>query len=172
MGARKADDTEARFGTMLKTSWTALKGLAPSLKDIELRVFSLRKMDKARTKVVFHRNYSAQRLADAAKEWQQGCANIPVIRMKAWGEEKGKTVLAEPETPFPLQIADCLNRVWKLDGTSQERSQIHSQISGIELLLDESAALRQVPHLLAVALQNGKGLFLSLGNMLHRNEIS
>jgi hypothetical protein len=48
-----------------------LNGLGKPLKEIELRVFSFRKMDKARTKVVFHRNYSAQRLADAAKEWQQ-----------------------------------------------------------------------------------------------------
>ena len=150
---------------------TSLKGLSLSLKDIELRVFSLRKMDKARTKVVFHRNYSAQRLADAAREWQRGCANIPPIRMRAWGEEKGKTILAEPETPFPLQISDCLNRVWRLDGTSADKVKSVPKSSGIELLLDESAALHQAPHLLAVALQNGKGLFLSLGNTLHRNEV-
>jgi hypothetical protein len=128
-------------------------------------------MDKARTKVVFHRNYSAQRLADAAKEWQQGCANIPPIRMMVWGEEKGKAILAEPETPFPLQISDCLNRVWRLDGTSGDEVNSIPKSSGIELLLDESAAPQQAPHLLAVALQNGRGLFLSLGNILHRNEV-
>jgi hypothetical protein len=168
-GARKADDTEARFENYAKEVVDCLKGMAPSLKDIELRVFSLRKMDKARTKVVFHRNYSAQRLADAANEWQQGCANIPAIRIKVWGKEKGKAILVEPETPFPLQIAGCLNRIWKLDGTSQSEVKSIPNTAGIELLLDESAAQRQVPHLITVALQNGKGLFLSLGNTLHRN---
>lgn len=170
-GARKQDDTEARFENYAKEVVNCLQGLSPSLKDIELRVFSLRKMDKARTKVVFHRNYSAQRLADAAKEWQQGCANIPPIRMIVWGEEKGRTILAEPETPFPLQISECLGRVWRLDGTSRDEVNSISKSSGIELLLNESAARQQVPHLLAVTLQNGKGLFFSLGNTLHRNEV-
>lgn len=170
LGARKTDDTEARFENYAKDVVDCLNGLGRSLKEIELRVFSLRKMDKARTKVVFHRNYSAQRLADAAKEWQQGCANIPVIRIKSWGDEKGETILAEPETPFPLQIADCLNRVWKQDGTSKCEVKSISKSAGIELMLNESAALRQVPHLLNVALRNSKGLFLSLGDSLHRNE--
>jgi hypothetical protein len=172
-GARKTDDTETRFENYAKDVVDCLQGLAPSLKDIELRVFSLRKMDNtsAKTKVVFHRNYSAQRLADTAKEWRHGCANIPVIRIKAWGDEKGKTILAETKTPFPLQIADCLNRVWKLDGTSQNVVKSIPNSDGIELLLDESAARRQVPHLLTVTLQNGKGLFLSLGNSLHRDEV-
>jgi hypothetical protein len=170
-GARKQDDTEARFAQYAEDVVTCLKGISPSLKDVELRVFSLRKMDKARTKVIFHRNYSAQRLADAAREWQQGCANIPTIQIKAWGEEKGSVILTEPETPFPLQISDCLNRVWRQDGTSGDEVNSIPRSRGIELLLDQSASSRQLPHLLAVALQNSKGLFLSLGNMLHRNEV-
>ncbi len=171
LGARRSDDTEARFENYAKDVVDCLKGLAPSNKEIELRVFSLRKMDTARTKVVFHRNYSAQRLGEAAREWQQGCANTPVIRMRSWGMEKGKIILAEPETPFPLQIAECLNRVWGLDGTSKCEVKTIPKSAGIELLLDKSANLRQVPHLLNVALQNGKGLFLSLGNSLHSNDV-
>jgi hypothetical protein len=169
-GARKADDTEARFENYASDVVNCLKGMEPPLKDIELHVFSLRKMDKARTKVVFHRNYSAQKLADAAREWEQGCSNIPIIRMKTWGKEKGKFIFAEPMTPFPLQIADCLNRIWKLDGTSQSEVQSISNTAGIELLLDESRAQGQVPHLLNVAIQNAKGLFISLGNALHSTE--
>ena len=171
LGARKTDDAEARFENCAKDVVDCLKGLAPSLKEVELRVFSLRKMDKARTKVVFHRNYSAQRLADAAKEWEQGCENVPDVRMKAWGREKGEIIRVESETPFPLQIAECLNRVWKLDGTTKTEIKAIPKSTGIELLLDEAAIQRQVPHLLAVTLQNGKGLYLSLGNNLHRNEV-
>lgn len=170
-GARKADDSESRFENYAKDVINCLTGLAPSLKDIELRVFSLRKMDKARTKIVFQRNYSAQRLAEAASQWQQGCANIPGIRMKAWGEEKGKTILTEPKIPFPLQIADCLNRVWKLDGTSKNEVRSLSKSAGIELLLDQTSSTRFIPYLLNLALQNGRGLFLSMGNTLHRNEV-
>jgi len=168
-GARKTDDIEARFETYAKDVVDCLKGLTPFLKDVDLRVFSLRKMDKARTKVLFHRNYSAQRMADAATEWQIGCVNVPLIQIKVWGKEKGEIFNAKPETPFPLQIAGCLNRVWKLDGTSPSEVKTIPNTAGIELLLDETIALRQVPHLLTAAIRNGKGMFLSLGNSLHRN---
>ncbi|MFZ4439894.1 MAG: hypothetical protein ACOYOS_15820 [Syntrophales bacterium] len=170
-GARRTDDSEARFENYAKDVVDCLQGMTTSLRDIDLRVFSLRKMDKARTKVVFHRNYSAQRLADAAKEWQKGCANIPDIRIRSWGEEKGKTIIADLLTPFPLQIADCLNRVWKLNGTTKTEVNAIAKSTGIELLLDETIAQRQAPHLLAVALQNGKCMFLSLGNSLHRDDV-
>jgi len=186
LGARKVDDTEARFENYAKDVVNCLKGIGPTLKEIELRVFSLRKMDNAsaKTKVVFHRNYSAQRLAETAKEWQQGCANIPSIWIRSWGEEKGKTVVADPVTPFPLQIAECLNLVWKMEGSvkSDKKTvkkgnstpypvQAIPKTAGIELMLDEVAVQRQASHLLTVTLQNGKGLFLSLGNSLHRDEV-
>jgi hypothetical protein len=183
-GASKSDDSEARFENYAKDVVDCLKGLSTSLKDVQLQVFSLRKMDTARTKVLFHRNYSAQRLADAAKEWQQGCSNIPDIRIRSWGEEKGKTVVADPVTPFPLQIAECLNLVWKMEGSVKSDKkpvkkgnstpypfQAIPKTAGIELMLDEVAVQRQAPHLLTVTLQNGKGLFLSLGNSLHRDEV-
>ena len=171
LGAKKADDSEARFAKYAKDVVDSLTGLAPSLKDIELRVFSLRKMDKARTKVVFHRNYSAQRLADAAAEWQDGSDNIPTIRIKTWGAKKGEVIQSEVETPFPLQIADCLNRVWKIDGTTQSEVKIIDKSVGIELLLDETSTQRMVPHLLAVAIQNSKGLFFALGQSMHGGDV-
>lgn len=170
LGAHKADDSGARFENYAEDVISCLKGVKPNLKDVELRIFSLRKMDKARTKVVFHRNYTAQRLADAAIEWQQGCANVPSIEFRTWGHEKGKTIEARAETPFPLQIAECLNRVWKLDGTSKSEVMAIIKSAGIELLLDESVSKRHVPHLLSVALQNGKNLFISMGNAMHRND--
>ncbi|MCF8053805.1 MAG: hypothetical protein K9K75_01065 [Deltaproteobacteria bacterium] len=170
LGARKADDNQARFENYASDVITCLTGTNKPLKEIQLRVFSIRKMDKARTKVVFYRNYSAQRLADAAREWQTGCANIPAIQVKTWGEQKGQVLSAEPATPFPLQIAECLNQVWKLDGTSSGDVQSIQMSAGIELLLDESATRRLVPHMLNLTIQNGKGLFCSLGNSQHRGE--
>jgi hypothetical protein len=171
LGARKMDDSEARFENYAKDVVDCLKGLAPSLKEIDLRVFSLRKMDKARTKVVFHRNYSAQRLEDAAREWQQGCDNIPAIQIKTWGKEKGEIILSGPKTPFPLQIAECLSRVWKQDGTTQCEIKGTPKSVGIELLLDGDVIQSMVLHWLAVALQNGEGLFLSMGDIMHRKDV-
>jgi len=184
LGTQAADDKEARFENYARDVITCLGGTAPLLKEIEIRIFSLRKMDKARTKVVFHRHYSAQRLADAANDWQMGCGNIPDIRLLSWGNEKGKFLPCVPIVPFPLQIAECLNLVWKMEGSAKQvkkkvrpddsepyQFQAVPKTAGIELLLDASAPKRLVPHLLSIVLSNGIGLFLSLGNSLHRGDI-
>lgn len=169
-GARKSDDMEARFANAAKNVINELRGITSDLKILELRLFAIKKMDKARTKVVFQHNYSAQRLVEAAQEWEMGCANIPVVRILTWGDAKGEWVAAAPIIPFPLQISHCLNRVWKKDGTTECESYVISRTQGIELLLDEQPK-RFIPHLLNIALQNGQGLFLHIGHTQHRGEI-
>lgn len=170
LGATKTDDRAARFEEYAKEVIAGLRGMAKPMKEIDLQIFSLRLMDKARTKVVFHRNYTAQRLADAAAEWQAGCRNIPNILWHIRGEEKGKWIDCQPDTPFPLQIAKCLNQVWKFDGTTNKAiSKISSSI-GIELLLDEQVSTRQIPYLLTSALQNGRGLLVGMGNINHMHK--
>ena len=169
-GAKKIDDTEDRFAIAAKNVIEALKGIARDLNALELRVFSLKKMDQGRTKVVFYRNYSAQRLVEAARDWESGCANIPAMIFKTWGEEKGKIDIIQPQVPFPLQIGKCLNRVWKYDGTTEYETPTITQTQGIELLLDEQPT-RFVPHLLSVQLRNSQGLFLSLGSMNHQGKV-
>jgi hypothetical protein len=169
-GAKKADDTEDRFANAAQNVIRSLHGISKDLNALELRVFALKKMDKARTKVVFYRNYYAQRLVDAARDWEIGCENIPSIIFRTWGEEKGKIDEVEPQVPFPLQIARCLNRVWKQDGTTECETPVIPHAQGIELLLDEQP-IRFVPHLLSVLLRNSQGLFLSLGNATNKGEI-
>lgn len=169
-GAQKSDDTEARFSNAAKDVIDGLKAAANDLRNIEIRVFSLKKMDKARTKVVFHRNYTAQRLLDASQEWEAGCANIPDISIRVWGEQKGQWEFTELRTPFPLQVPKCLNRIWKQDGTTECEAPLVAPSEGINLLLDEQPE-RFAPHLLAVFLQNAKGLLLSLGDVLSLGEI-
>ncbi|MBN2039372.1 MAG: hypothetical protein JW864_04985 [Spirochaetes bacterium] len=169
-GSHKSNNTEARFADAAQDVIKGLKGISKDLKNLHLNVFSLKKMDKARTKVVFYRNYSAQRLADAANEWQAGCENIPDISIRAWTDKKGEWDTHKPVTPYPLQIAKCLNRVWKIDGTTECETPVIANSRGIELLLEEQSEIF-VPHLLTVLLQNSKGLLLFLGGALNRNEI-
>jgi hypothetical protein len=169
LGAQKEGDKSARFAEYAKDVIGQLKGINKDLQQVELHVFALRKMDKARTKVVFHRNYSAERLETSAADWQTGCNNLPPIRIRAWGEKKGEAITAEPETPFPLQVAGCLNRVWQMDGSTKCEVTAISITAGVDLLLDEKPS-RHVPRLLSIAIQNGKGLFLSLGDAMHKGD--
>lgn len=169
-GARKSNDSEARFANAAEDTIQRLKGISNDLRNLNLNIFSLKKMDKARTKVVFHRNYTAQRLADAAKDWQVGCINIPEIKIRAWGEQKGEWKIFNPVVPYPLQISHCLNRVWKLDGTTECENSVVSSTCGIELLLEEHTE-RFSPHLLTILLQNSKGVLLYLGNSQNKNDV-
>jgi hypothetical protein len=171
-GVRSNDDfvNMARFSNMAKDVIQSLKGTAPSLKEIEINLFALKSMDKARKKVVYNRTYTAQRLSDAIQEWEDGGRNIPKISIKGWGEKKGELLIMEPGIPFPLQIAFCLQRVWKLDGSTECEVPVVPNTVGIELLLDPGSQ-RLVPHLLSIALQNANGLFISMGRSINRNEI-
>lgn len=169
-GAKKPEISEARFANAAKDVITALRGISNDLNNLELRVFSLKKMDKARTKVVFHRNYTAQRLIEAAKDWQDGADNVPEVTLCVWGESKGEILTLKTETPFPLQIANVLNRVWKIDGTSECTTQIVQYSQGIELLLDKYPE-RFVPYLLSVSLKNNLGALLFLGSKINKNEV-
>ena len=169
-GARKNDDSEARFVNVAKSVIQGLQGITNDLKNLELRVFALKKMDTARSKIVFHRNYSAQRLVGAAQEWENGCDNIPYVCIRVWGDEKGKWTDAKPVIPFPLQVSQCLNRIWKKDGKTACEAPVVAHSLGIELLLDEQPK-RFVPYLLTIALQNTKELILSVAQAQHKKEI-
>jgi len=169
-GASKSDDSEARFANAAQDVIKGLQGITKDLRNLNLNLFSLKKMDKARTKVVFHRNYSAQRLVDAAEEWQKGCANIPDLHIRVWGKTKGEWHAAEPVIPYPLQISNCLNRVWKMDGSTECETPAIIRTQGVELLLEEHTE-RFTPYLLSVLLQNSKGLLLFLGSSQNKGEI-
>lgn len=173
-GARKSNDSEARFANAAKDVIIGLSAIVNDLRNLELRVFSLRKMDKARTKIVFHRNYSAQRLVDAASDWQEGCGNVPNICIQMWGEEKGATRKADLEIPYPLDIARILNHVWKFDGKKNslicDYTPILQPSCGIELLLEEDGR-QKANSLLTMLLQNSKQLLLHLGDAITRNRV-
>ncbi|OGS25053.1 MAG: hypothetical protein A2314_01970 [Elusimicrobia bacterium RIFOXYB2_FULL_50_12] len=170
---KRSDDNnveDARFANAAKNVIHCLRGITNDLTTLELRVFALKKMDKARTKVVFYRNYTAQRLTEGADEWEKGCTNIPDISIRTWGEKKGEYNFLAPVIPYPMEVSECLNRIWRQDGITISQASVVARVQGIELLLDEQSE-RFVPHLLAISIQHGKGLLMMLGHTHSRNEI-
>ncbi len=163
-GPSSEEDKDARFEEYARQAISALQAIQTDLSDVQLQIFSLRKMDKARTKVVFYRNYSAQRLQVAAAEWTDGCQNIPERALWAWGEKKGEAILQSPRSIFPLEVARCINRVWKMDGTSDTTTELSPSV-GLELLLASPMPHGLVAHLLCLTLKNTRSLLL-LGDQL------
>jgi hypothetical protein len=161
---------EASFQHLAKEVVDSLQGIAQNLNKVTMHVFALRKMDKARTKVVFHRNVTAQRLKERAETWQRGCSNLPPLHFRDWGEKKGELLWLAPQTPTPLEIADCLNRIWRMDGSTVSEVRTLDRTIGIDLLIGNLGP-EVLAFLLRQALNNTQGLLLALGQANHRKEV-
>lgn len=167
--SRDAIDVES-FSDLAKQVIRCLQGITPDLNQIELEFFALRKMDKARTKVVFHRNLTAQRLKERTEIWQKGSENIPFIRFREWGAQKGEAIWNTPITPKPLNVAQSINRVWKMDGSSVAEVQVLEKTSGIDLLIRDQPS-GMLAYIMRQALSNTKGLICTLGQATHCGKV-
>lgn len=122
-----------------------------------IHVFILRKLDKARTKIVYTRQTDAYEIERCSEAWTIGCAeNLPEFPF------------GKPPTPFPSEVADILNRFWKQDGTLiPGKLKPVPLYYGMELLLEPSVpADSDLRRLCSQALSLGG----FLGNLSARKE--
>ena len=150
--------TVARFEQIAKDFVETLKRVPPKDMPEDLQIFSIRKMDKARSKVVFTRNCTTEWFIRSAEKWQKGCKNIPDI----W--------FFGNLTPFPLQVARIVNNVWKQDGklanTGKTTVKRMHYYQGMELLLDPDQESR-IQYYLEILLSHSSGLVKYAGNLQH-----
>ncbi len=168
----KVEEQTTKFVDCAKAVTSALRAIQHPLKEVEIRVFGLRKMDKARTQVSCNQQYTAERLITAAEEWQNDCGNVPSIKIKQWGNEKGKPEWFDLETPFPFEVISSLNTVWPCSGKTPTRVRTFSSVEGIGLLLYEQTRLNPLAkRALHVAVINGSGLLISIGHSQHQGRV-
>lgn len=88
--------------------------------------FVLRKLDKARTKVVYTYNISPAEIEHRSELWSLGCRNLPVF------------VFGQPATLFPMDVSDILNLIWRQDGNpSTDKFKPVPRYYGMRLLFGE-----------------------------------
>jgi hypothetical protein len=161
--------TPEKFESIATDVIQSLKGITSTNKPENVQIFAIRKMDKARSKVVYYRNYDTDRIIRSAKIWQKACANIPSISFRGWPQkltENMKPDIFKPEIPMPLQVAKITNKIWKMTGTIAGEVKKIKYYQGLELLL-ENKPLEIESYLLGTLLANITGLILYLGNCLH-----
>lgn len=94
--------------------------------------------NSGRTKVVYTRQTDPDELERASEAWTLGCTNLPRFPFGA------------PEVPYPLDIADTLNCLWKQNGEFvTNRFKPVSQYHGMELLMEPAMPVCSDLHLLA-----------------------
>ena len=90
-----------------------------------IRIFILRKIDKARTKIVYTKQTDPAELERCCEAWSRGCGNLPAFPFD------------KPEDLYPLEAAGILNGFWRRDGDAvTDKYRPYSQYHGIELLME------------------------------------
>jgi hypothetical protein len=167
------DATPEKFENIAKDVIQSLKGIQSVTKSENIQVFTIRKMDKARSKIVYYRNYGTERIIRSVKIWQEACANIPPFSFRAWPEKSAKGIKPEilkPETPAPLQIAKIVNKIWKMTGIPAGEIKKIKYYQGLDLLF-ENHQTEIESYLLGTLISNISALILHLGNRLHAGEV-
>ncbi len=121
-----------------------------------IQLFILKKIDKARTKVVYTRQTDAYELEKCSEAWTLGCSNLPVF---AFGKVKA---------PFPLDVANVLNCFWKQNGErSTDQYKPISQYHGLELLMNPDFPVTADLHILS---EKSRTMGAFLGGLLAKND--
>lgn len=91
-----------------------------------IQYFVLRKLDKARTNVVYTFNTSPAEIERCSEQWSLGCQNLPSF------------LFGQPATLFPLEVSDILNLIWRQDGKpSTDKFKPVPRYHGMQLLFGE-----------------------------------
>ncbi len=123
-----------------------------------IQLFILRKIDKARTKLIYTRQTDPLELEHRSEEWTIGCSeNLPSFSF------------GKPKVPFPLSIADILNRFWKQNGDLvTNKFKPVPQYHGMELLMEPNISTTADFHILS---EKAMTLGNFLGNKLIKHDI-
>ncbi len=176
LGAQSDDDR--KFADLAETVIGQLHGMGDAEGiDGNLEIFSLRKMDKARTKVVYYHNTTVASLEAASRDWDTGFKNIPPLDIRVWSDdknEKGKSfpVSVAPQTLFPVKLHKILNTVWMLSRNElkQAKVKLFEPSTGLRLLLNV-AETAQTAYVMERFLVHSQTYFIALCRARGRNEI-
>lgn len=106
---------------------TKTKELDPEHVPEWIQFFILKKLDKARTKIVYSYNAKPEEILQRSEDWQRAAKNLPEFYFGA------------PWVPFPLKSAEILNSVWKQDGTiASDKYKEVSAYFGMELFFGKA----------------------------------
>jgi hypothetical protein len=171
LGASNNTEVPAKFESIAEDVTQSLKGLSSDNKVMNVQIFAIRKMDKARSKIVYFRNHNTEWIIKSAKTWREGCTNIPSLTFRVWSRGKDSDAQEKPEVisseiPKPVHIARIINKVWKMDGSVGGEIRKVKFYQGLELLLEQNKYELAV-YLQSILLPNVYGLVVYLGNLLH-----
>ena len=127
-------------------------------KSEQIRIFILKKADKARTKVIYTRQTDAGELEKCSEAWTSGCSNLPEFPF------------GTPRVPYPLKTADILNCFRNQNGdVITDKFKPFPKYHGIELLMEPDLPISPDLHRLT---ENAVTVSPCFANLHSKKELS
>ena len=124
----------------------------------QIHIFILRKIDHARTKVVYTRQTNPNELETYSEFWSLGCKNLPNFPFGI------------PKTLYPLDVPNILNCFWKQNGEpATDKFKPIPKYHGLELLMDSNLPVTSDLHMISE-----KALILAphIGNLCAHSDLN
>lgn len=165
--------SEGTFEACASSITHAITGRRVTEQARDVIVFVLTKPDGFRTKVLYSNRVSEASLLQAAGDWERGCLNVPTIKSRQFGPEKGsKPEWRDPITPFTTEIIRCLNAVWIRGGNHAATCRTVQVADALSLLLDHGQSQHRIAAmLLGVLLRNSTVLILEIGQKSTKSQV-
>lgn len=130
---------DVRFTSAAEVLIKQLDDLKVQERNASVTIFVLAKRDTARTKLLFHRQFSANRITDAIRAWVLAAANHPPVSVRQFGEDKKPRWVRCDDTPYPDAVPRLLNTTWIWDRNELKPKKVSGFDFGsaLTLLLDK-----------------------------------
>lgn len=160
---------ESQFEAIASRVIEALTELKTQNLSLGVRVVALAKMDKARTKLLTSKNYSADNIISAAKEWNNASYYLPYINLNIGTDEK--PIKVNHSSLFPSDVIQALNLKWVQDGRRSMSIRGLSLENGLSLFIDQADKKRFAASLgLHLFITNCSSLLIAAGHADHRRD--
>lgn len=157
--------SDSSFEEQSKRFLTELKGYRKTnteSKADQMQIFILKKIDKARTKVIYTRQTDAYELEKCSEAWTCGCYNLPKFLFK-------NEYINYKRVPFPMDVADILNLFWNQSGdlATKNFKPIH-RYHGLELFMESDLPVTTDLHMLV---EKAMTVGVYLGNHIRKEKL-
>lgn len=134
---------------------TETKEFDPEEYPDNIQIFMIKKLDKARSKVIYSRISSPDEIIRQSDIWQKAAKNLPIFYS------------GTAKIPFPIGISETMNRIWKQNGElSSDKFKPVKSYHGLEMLF--GLTKKELEFDLQVLLRNCQKLAVYAGNYFNR----
>jgi hypothetical protein len=166
-GGEAGKFSDADFAAVARPVIEMLEGKVAANPDLNVRLLSFCSTDKAHRQISLNRQFRVADIICAAKDWQLGARNAPAVSVGIYDKESKKFKSYSRTTPYPLELASTINRVWSSDAKAGFNSSFQRVFSASDaydvFLADAPLARQKAEAALGLLIRRMSAVLASLG---------